>query len=1675
MSETINPITGLPAEPKAAKPAEIKVNPITGLEAAPKAQDIDKMGTRISQNVDVLRNMGAKEYESFKGYGVNVTSGIDHNEARAQNQSTIEKIARGVGKAYITAGGALAENTVGLLWGLGSVATGGNFYDNAFGKSIDRMNEWAAEVMPHYYTRKEQQADVFSLTNLTSANFWADKVANGVGYVMGSIATDAALAYVTGGTSLALTAAKYASKFGKAASVLNAAQKAKTFSNIYRTTKALQQGKKVADVLVDGAQATSKIKRLSGLKTAVAQAETGLISAIGESNVEARQAKHETLNGLIENWVNNNPGMTEEDIPDEVRAEMEDTATAAGNTVFAINLPVIGGTNALMLGRLAGPGFKKTARSLAAKRAQESIYNVKKALNGDNIGKFVDAGLDGGWARRTLTKASRKFGEPVKGMAEEAFQEGTQFFAGNFAKEYFSDNYLRGAESGTLVDAMGYGLSQTFGTKEGVESMLIGAIIGGGTTSVSRVSDKLKGRKSAGAIKQENTEKALEILNSGVFNGAIENLKLSNEMTKYAAVMESAAAIAANPEVSPEERKKAHKKFKDAQYKLISKQAFTLSSMGRMDLALEQLDDSKDLTDDEFKKAFGYDINEPLPEGGKAAIIDKLKTKLTTHKETLDRINEIAPQRTPTTGLPRKMMSEEAIEQENLEIESSNFYRQVLYNRATQLTGHMGRMDNMLNEMDKLAGDRNVINRDNLEEYEMDQGMTFFFEDKDGITVSSETKVGGKTKEELDEVESKIIDPQKKKDFATFKEDYLNLLAERQEIINSYEALTGPEGPATAEYLKNRQEALDMLASRSTAEIETEELLNNAEVPSDLLNKIPEEATAEQKERAKAKIIFLEKEVSKLAAAYKGQTLDQLRAIDKDKLEQLENGKMQVAALEEAIKLKENEQKLESKILKKDDQGNEVDNTPKPPSPPSDPRMSGPVTDINALVQAQIDAQIAAMENASGDTREQGAGQGRGVTADQLNLSDDQDLGLGEDQESPRERISVIPYGEVNYTITEDERILTESKNGKPGREVYSSNTATRRKILANYRVANKQAVVVKPKTKGLRGKEFTVSRSGVILNNATGTVMGEFSRTTQKNLTAEDRKIILNLAEGQFAAMTIQAAPKKSEEVKQVAPAQGSIDVSLLSTNFSTSEGNSNNVFVTESGELERNIPSTQTVDGEVIVIEDGELYDPNNTLEGQTITFEVREDTDWAKTQEELSWKNVPIFVVLNGRRVGLLQSYFEDSKKGSARQEIFRIAKEGGTPTATISGKGGFKFINAVNQDGTKAFTNPLTEFENPIFAVVSSENGMLRYQLGEVTGVPAEELAELEDSLVERNSKLEQDKVTEGQIVMMVKTPTGKYAPFPLSTKYLTDSDIEYTLKFMAEGKAREAMEIAGFSGDPYNWNSYAKDRNGNAKKSFLYYVEAGTFYVFHSDSAGQLVSINPEELTKMLNGEGFRFSFVEGPSKEADELNDNFITTSERGDYSSVASKLKEDLTNLLQRKKYQVSKESINNKTSRRVNPITGESQDYRTYLFDGGIVLTDARNNNGGPFHGAQLKFGTIQTEGKPAPKEETDTTILSGPEQDASGKFERTTGKRKGKKRPSKPTQQTSEDASKVISLPQRDVPADVLSEMRQKVGGQMDIQFPPDVIPDVNKITQDQIDKAEKIGQSINNECN
>ncbi len=904
----INQATGLPVE-RTSKEIETApvVNKITGLATKGKPQPKSYLGNVGGATYDLTKSMSIKDYNSFKQYGVDVRSGIDHVEARAQNQSTLEKVHRGLTKAGVTAVGALGENTVGLLWGIGSVATGGSFYDNAFGRSVDAMNEWAAEAMPNYYTRAEERADAFSLTNLTSANFWADKVANGVGYVVGSIATDVALAYVSGGTSLGLTAARYAAKFGKAAKVLSAAEKASAIKNVYTLSKAAQKGQKIGKTLTEGGKLSTKLMSKGGLKTAYARAENGLIAAIGESNVEARQAKNETIQALTDKWLSENEGKTIDDLPDDVAQKIEDAGSSAGNTVFSMNMPLVAGTNMVTIGRMMGPGYQKSVQRLAKQETKDSLFNIRKGIKKIDPDKpYIEAGLDRNWAGRTAYRVNKIAGEQFKSSLSEAAQEGGQVFASEFAQKYYKDKYADKPNSGGLIDAIEHGLRRTLGTKEGQESMLIGAIVGGGTTTVSNVGRRIRGKKTANQIRQANTDAALDLLNSGVLTKPLEGIQDADKASGLINYMDKQAAIAADTNASVVDRRRAHKQFKDAQYALYAQQANSLVNQGRMDLVMEQLEDAKDLTEDEFKKAFGYDVNQPLPEGGKSAIVDKLKDRLKKHKTTRDRIDQIVTVPQATTGLPRALMSEEAIEQEQQEIEAATFYRNSLYNRASQIDGHTERMESIYKQMESLDGwSGDTLSPSAMNEYQYDLAGKELFEDVDGVAMDSEEiprVMSGDLINELNKVEQGIVNPLDRQEFNKLKQDYIHLAAERQAIINSYEALTGENGPVTAEFLQLKQQQIEEAAAEQQLQQETEAITNTAEVPDDFSD-FPANATEAQKNEAKRKSEELGRQINDLASEqYAGKTLEELEQIDREALAKEENGRQKLAALDVAVK-----------------------------------------------------------------------------------------------------------------------------------------------------------------------------------------------------------------------------------------------------------------------------------------------------------------------------------------------------------------------------------------------------------------------------------------------------------------------------------------------------------------------------------------------------------------------------------------------------------------------------------------------------------------------------------------------------------------------------------------------------------------------------------------------------
>jgi hypothetical protein len=1932
----------------------------------------------------LLDQMSYKDYESYKSYGVAVLPGVDWDEQRAQNQWRLEKWAYGATKAGVTFGTSLLENTVGLVVGLGSIATGGSFYDNPFGRGLDSVNEYFAEALPNYYTREEQNAS--ALGGMMYANFWADKVLNGVGYVAGSIATDAALAYLTGGTSLVGTAARYSLKFG---GVLSKAQKAQAISNVYKLTNSARQGAKIADVLTDGANATSKLKKLRGARTAYGRAESGLISAIGESNIEARQAKNETLQGLKEQYALQN-GISEDEIPAEILAGMEASATAAGNVVFGINLPVVGLTNMVTIGRMLGPGYKRSLQKAAQERAKKSIYNIGVGREAD---EFVDLGLQGNAVKRAFVKGSRKFGENFTSALSEAGQEATQFFASTYAQDYYKNKYFGRAEGiDGMIDSAVYGLEQTFGTKEGLESALIGAIVGGGTVGVRNLNRIRKGEESLSQIKTKNTQTVLDIVNStnGVVD-AVERAKSADTSNKLAQAMDKLIAVASDPTVDKATRDRAQKQFKDLQYQLVANEAFTLLEFGREDILMQQLDDAKDLDDAEFKKAFGYDVNQPLPEGGKAAIVDKIKDRIKEHKKVKGQIEELAPRLERTTGLPRTLMSKEQQQQEDELIEANNFYRKALYSRASAISGYNTRAASMGVEMQRIASETGVsLNRGAMEDFEFDQ-LEIEFEDNDEVKVQDGGKVKGKLVEELQKV---YADLQKKnplaaKEFATLAQDYLHIVAERQAAVNSFEALTDKNGLEKSEYLRKRQEAMEAEAAKKQAEAEAKVIIDTAETAKDL-EKVPDNATKEQKELAKAKAKRLQREAVKRAKKYENKTLDELREIDTEALAQLPDGEIELAALELAInrakkkeqsqpaidqtepeaveeafipenvgevqivsansrefviagkvfynyaadpisainrnedgviisvtlldeslnprtfrneatvdslayailaaqyntpsdpeitetieedvvvrteavaesveklerkaKLPQNkvenspveaikaqlfelhrdleeivetleerhailrEQKVNKKNRSRDPQiqeltklkatvekliaerkqelekfkqeevnledaenrlnklrteinklseeiaelealesrleeggvqeqalanvkqarrkkqatknrlsrelnsiqnekvdstrdarqaaerlagpikgqANEGEGANTTPGPGTEGRIVASRTDRTEQAAEEVEQ---AERNASGELRDQGAGQARGVKADQVTITPTpaapstpvstdakadierrkQELGLQKvlniyppDQSGGyRIKIKGDKYEVLVQFTGKKWDIFPKQKNG----DFQATDPETGDALLINKEQSRKLVEKYLPKKlvdliesadsiKGVDNqikfeqgeikeyvdlfrKEWLQERIPIEKELLEFYQSDKFDRekeAKERIIKAQQEVIAKYDAElaalkqqstaGTFTPTTPYGTPKGPElttastqsseaiPVQQLRPQSG-LDIAVLPSNFDTSPASPGSVYVNPDGSLPMSSPASQTINGEAVIIEDGALYNFDDDFVGKTVTFEVREDTDWAKEQSDLSWKNAPIYVVLDGQRIALLQSYNEAKNTGTAREAIYRMYKEGKTPQAVTTGRGAFSFLNAINPDtGKPEFVNPLEEFESPAFAVISSEAKQVRYIIGPGSNLPQSELDKMQQDLDEQASKLDKDKFTEGQVVMVVRTPNGKYTTYPVSTKNLTEESTKLALKLMSENKIVELLDLVGVNADPYNWASRAQ-----GKPSFLHYVEAGDFFVFHSDSANQLVSINSTELSKAMRGEKFSFGYVLGPTTED---NDRFDKDEKRKDHSAIGKFIVSDLTALLKRKKYQVSKESVNDKNARIVNPETGEAQNYQEYIFGGGLAQVDTRNNKGSVFHGLQIKFGAIESDSKTkGATTAAATSVHSKPATTSTTEVVRSEGKKAGRVRKTEKVVTLSE----LGAQPSDEIKAQLMAEMQ------------------------------------------
>jgi hypothetical protein len=624
MSQELDPLTSLinspsvePLEKGEPKSSHTNTTPeLKNLLESPSHAPLSAGGPgSVAGKYENLSLQYKEPIANYIDYGVPLAAGFDWDEIRARNQGVGQKLGRGLVKMGVTAVGAVAENTIGFVAGLGSMASGGTYADNPVGRTVDKTNEWFRENLPHYYTQAEMSPDREILDTMGTANFWTDKFANGLGYSLGSIATG----YLTGGAGLMSKGITLGASniLSRAAAGSKMALTGETLKNIYSASKMIQSGTKLTD-------AATKYGRAATALNAASYLEMGVMMSLGEASVEAREKSGQFRDEAAQKWQEQNPGM---EMPEDVRSGIEESARALENSVLVANLAVLTPTNLFAFGKMLKKGRMAT---------DAATYDVVRE------GEKIVQSLPKTGFGKAMYRGNQIAGPVYQNALNEAFQEGAQFLIGDAGIDYFKNKLDTGQAD--LIQSLNKGLSNTFGTADGVESMVLGALTGGG---MGIAGTTFGNDKRARNIKQANTDKLLQIYNSGVFKDFIGSAEAKKDMLETIHGIELANKTG-NYEMAEQLR-----------LSLVGAYALRMHNLGALDLAFEQLDDLAALPEEEFKKAAGFALDKSVKEQTnnktQTEIVDDIKKEMTKMVKLNDRIDNILQLTEPNPSLLKKL------------------------------------------------------------------------------------------------------------------------------------------------------------------------------------------------------------------------------------------------------------------------------------------------------------------------------------------------------------------------------------------------------------------------------------------------------------------------------------------------------------------------------------------------------------------------------------------------------------------------------------------------------------------------------------------------------------------------------------------------------------------------------------------------------------------------------------------------------------------------------------------------------------------------------------------------------------------------------------------------------------------------------------------------------------
>ena len=460
--------------------------------------------------------------------------------------------------------------------------------EDTYEGDVDKWLKNLEDYFPNYYTRYEKEHPFQAMLPFAPGftNFIGDKVIKNLGFTAGAIAnavvTDAVIGAVTGGIGeIPLIGAQ----IGKISLRLNKLfATANKFDKVEALAKSL--GKTVDLNTIAGLAAMEKFS--SGTRYAL-----GMYGASRtEAAVEARDSFERVKQSLIDDYKYQNFG---EDPSLEELKTIEKYAEDAMNARFGVNMALLTVSNTVQFGNLF-KSFNKSAQTLASK-SLDDIGGV--ALKKGSLDTFE---------RKTAENLSGRVWDSVKPtvtnlITEGVYEEGGQYATEKGVNDYYTRKYtnLKNQNNRKTWDSLNETISSTtkglkdqFGSSEGLENMLVGAITAMISGKVSSSIEKVKGTDT-----DTKRNSAINILNTYGISSTLQQ-QYKDTLTSANIAKEMEEAVASGDVY----------KYKNLKSDMLFNFVMSRIPSGMHDVTIEQLSMLKDLSKEEFEKTFGMSFED---------------------------------------------------------------------------------------------------------------------------------------------------------------------------------------------------------------------------------------------------------------------------------------------------------------------------------------------------------------------------------------------------------------------------------------------------------------------------------------------------------------------------------------------------------------------------------------------------------------------------------------------------------------------------------------------------------------------------------------------------------------------------------------------------------------------------------------------------------------------------------------------------------------------------------------------------------------------------------------------------------------------------------------------------------------------------------------------------------